>query len=406
MTLIECFHDSLVESMTVCLRLMPDRLILLGSAAQMSAPARRFQIILEQRKLHTKVVLFDLFGKRLSEITSALTKIVQGEEKCVIDLTDGDEIAVMAIGAMIAGMDDQTLRGISVQKYDPNKDRFTGLLGGSVVAGQGVSLTIQELVTLHGGIIHPGSYQPPKDSTPTQLKPLWELVAQAPKDWNRTISVLKEFESYADSKTEVFLILRHLQNSIADFEEKVELIRELLDELSQRGIIKDDSSRDCLHYAYTSPLLQYCMQKAGNALEVKVLLEARALLKNGKPFFSDCQTGVNIDWDGIVYDPMDRMPETRNEIDVVLMSGLTPLFISCKNGNIGDEELYKLHTVAQRFGGPHARKMLIATDLDRKSHAANRSFSQRAWDMDIFLVTDAAELSKEEWRQVFLQAMQ
>ena len=148
------------------------------------------------------------------------------------------------------------------------------------------------------------------------------------------------------------------------------------------------------------------MQKAGNALEVKVLLEARALLKNGKPFFSDCQTGVNIDWDGIVYDPMDRMPETRNEIDVVLMSGLTPLFISCKNGNIGDEELYKLHTVAQRFGGPHARKMLIATDLDRKSHAANRSFSQRAWDMDIFLVTDAAELSKEEWRQVFLQAMQ
>ncbi len=406
MTLIECFHDSLVESMTVCLRFMPDRLILLGNAAQMSAPARRFQGILEQRKLRTKVVLFDLLEKSLSEITAALTKIVQGEEKCVIDLTDGDEIAVMAIGAMIAGMDDQTLHGISVQKYDPEKDRFTQLLGNPVVAGQGISLTIQELVALHGGIIHPGSYQPPKDSTPAQLEPLWDLVAQAPKDWNRTISVLNEFESYADSKTEVFLMLRYLQNSIANFEEKVEMIRELLGKLSQRGIIKDDSSRDCLHYTYTSPILQYCMQKAGNALEVKVLLEARALLKNGKPFFSDCQTGVNIDWDGIVYDPMERMPETRNEIDVVLMSGLTPLFISCKNGNIGDEELYKLHTVAQRFGGPHARKMLIATDLDRKSHAANRSFSQRAWDMDIFLVTDAAELSKEEWRQVFLQAMQ
>lgn len=406
MTLIECFHDSLVESMTVCLRFMPDRLILLGNAAQMAAPARRFQGILEQRKLRTKVVIFDLFEKSLSEITAALTKVVQGEEKCVIDLTDGDEIAVMAVGAMIAGMDEQMLQGISVQKYDPEKDSFTGLLGDPVVAGHGVSLTIQELIALHGGLIHPGSYQPPKDATPALLEPLWELVAKAPKEWNRTISVLNEFESYADSKTEVFLMLRHLQNSIADFEEKVELMRGLLDELSQRGIIKDESSPNCLHYTYTSPILHYGMQKAGNALEFKVLLEARALLKNGRPFFSDCQTGVNIDWDGIVYDPMDHMPETRNEIDVVLMSGLTPLFISCKNGNIDDEELYKLHTVAQRFGGPHARKMLIATDLDRKSPAANRSFSQRAWDMDIFLVTDAAELSKEEWRKIFLQAIQ
>ena len=116
--------------------------------------------------------------------------------------------------------------------------------------------------------------------------------------------------------------------------------------------------------------------------------------------------GVGIDWDGVVHDPVRRVAETRNEIDVVLMHGTTPLFISCKNGNIGEEELYKLNTVARRFGGPYAKKMLIATDLDRKSPTANRAFIQRAWDMDIFLVTDAAELSGEEWKQIFRQAMQ
>jgi hypothetical protein len=113
---------------------------------------------------------------------------------------------------------------------------------------------------------------------------------------------------------------------------------------------------------------------------------------------------VSIDWDGMV-DFVGNTPETRNEIDVVLMNGTTPLFVSCKNGNIGDEELYKLNTVAARFGGPYAKKMLVATELDRKSPQANRSFMQRAWDMDIFLVTDAAELTKEEWQAAFCQAV-
>ena len=160
---------------------------------------------------------------------------------------------------------------------------------------------------------------------------------------------------------------------------------------------------DTRQYTYTSPLLRYCTQKAGNMLEIKTLLEAKAL--SGDARFDDCQMSVTIDWDGITHTPLERIPETKNEIDVMLTRGMTPLFISCKNGDIGDEELYKLHTVATRFGGPRAKKMLIATDLDRKSVAANRSFIQRAWDMDIFVVTDAAELSREDWAEVFRTAM-
>ena len=91
---------------------------------------------------------------------------------------------------------------------------------------------------------------------------------------------------------------------------------------------------------------------------------------------------------------------------MILIHGTTPLFISCKNGAIGEDELYKLHTVAQRFGGPNAKKMLIATDLYHKNPKSTRAFAQRAWDMDIFLVTDAAACTKEEWQQIFLQAMQ
>ena len=101
----------------------------------------------------------------------------------------------------------------------------------------------------------------------------------------------------------------------------------------------------------------------------------------------------------------EKIPDTRNEIDVVLMHGVVPLFVSCKNGNIEEEELYKLHTVAERFGGPLARKMLIATELDRKSESADRAFVQRAWDMNVYLVKNAGNMSDGEWRKVFTDAV-
>ena len=80
-----------------------------------------------------------------------------------------------------------------------------------------------------------------------------------------------------------------------------------------------------LKYTYASDLLRYCTLKAGNVLEVKTLLEGRRIMENGVPLFGDSRMGVSIDWDGVVHNPMKRLPETRNEIDVVLMQGTKAL---------------------------------------------------------------------------------
>jgi hypothetical protein len=205
---------------------------------------------------------------------------------------------------------------------------------------------------------------------------------------------------------DIDLDLNYLMNVLPGFEYKEPLLREFLNKLIRCGAVYDRSTRDRLSYSYTSDLMRYCTLKAGNILETKVLMEAQTLLQDGALFFQDCRMGVTIDWDGVIHAPMEHLPETRNEIDVIAMRGVTPLFISCKNGNIGEEELYKLHTVATRFGGTNARKMLIASDLDQKSSSGNHAFIQRAWDMNIILMTDAASLTKEGWRDLFKIAMQ
>ena len=45
---------------------------------------------------------------------------------------------------------------------------------------------------------------------------------------------------------------------------------------------------------------------------------------------------------------VDRAPEMVNEIDVMMMHGMQPVFISCKNGSVETEELYKLLKTARR----------------------------------------------------------
>lgn len=407
MTLIECFTNSHIDNIAACLRLRPDKMVLVGNIADMRAPAKRYQKLLKKRGIAAEIILRDVQHMDLDDIFETLKKEIFDAVECVIDLTGGDESVVMAIGAVLAQLPVGVRQNIGVQKFDHNANVVRDCIhNNQEIQTSAVKLTVAELIELHGGRTHDDAYQPPTDCNPRDLAGLWDIVSEAPANWNRAIMMLSEFESRSDSKTEVFLPLKYLRSSISNFEVKEDGVRALLGKLHRQNIIDDQSSNSTLEYTYNSQMLRYCTQKAGNVLEMKTLLEGRAVLKNGAPYFHDCQMSVSIDWDDVIHDPVDLIPKTRNEIDVVLMHGTTPLFISCKNGNIGEEELYKLHTVAERFGGSYAKKMLIATDLDRKSPTANRAFIQRAWDMDIFLVTDAAELSREEWRQIFTQALQ
>ena len=407
MTLIECFTGAHIDNIAACLRLRPEKMVLLGDAAEMAEAARRYEKLLQQRRQETRIKLWDTGGMDLRQLRESLDILIRQEEDCVIDLTGGDEMVIMAFGAVLVQLEERLRQKIRVEKYDRETGRVQSCIGDRcAISSHPEQLTVEELIALHGGCLHREGYQPPQSSTARDIRGLWRVVSDEPKTWNKSIQMLNEFESRADSRQQVYLPLNYLRGGIPNFDRKETAVRELLDKLQRRGVIRDESSRNALEYTYESPLLSYCTAKAGNVLEVKTLLEGRSVTENGRPFFGDSRMSVIIDWDGVVHDPAQRIPETRNEVDVVLMHGLTPLFISCKNGAIGEDELYKLHTVAGRFGGPYAKKMLIATDMDQGNMSSNRAFIQRAWDMDIFLVTDAAELADAEWEAVFKQAVQ
>ena len=406
MTLLEFFTESHIDNIAACLRLRPESMIIVGDIDKMRTPVKRYRQLLKQRKQRTEITMCDVQGKDLGQTRKVLNRLVQSDEQMVIDLTGGDETALLAVGAALAELDADNLQRIRVEKFDHEHGVVIDCLNGNrSFTAKTITLTVEELISLHGGSIHSSTYQPPADCRCSELDGLWDIVSHSPHSWNKSITHLNEFESRSGFKTRIHLPLGHLRQDIHDFAEKEQAVRDLLDKLEKAGVIYNNSTDSLLDYTYRSAMLRYCTLKAGNALEIKTLLEGRSALENGRPMFHSCQTSVNIDWGGEAYDPEKDIAETSNEIDAVLMHGSTALFVSCKNGTIDEEELYKLHTVATRFGGPYAKKMLIATELDRRSIRAYQAFTQRAWDMDIFLVPDAAELSPEEWPQVFMKAM-
>jgi len=413
MVLIECFTPRHIENISTCLRLKPQKLVMISKGEEMEEPLKRYRSLLEERLPKTAVKDCDVTGFDFGDCCAEFRKLLAPEEEYAIDLSGGDALTVMAMGAAVAELTPQKRQSIRVLKYDEKLETLQDCIHDCrEIPGAPVELTVREVIRLHGGMVHPASWQPPEDFTVRRLAPLWKVVTSSPGDWNKQQGYLSEAQKIVEKREEEQetvregethnLPLQLLKSKMSPkvFEEKEKGIRALLSEMDRRGVAVDRSNNRAFSYTYTDPVFRWCLEKAGNALELKVLLEARALEVDGKKYFNDCMMGVHIDWDGKIKNEGPRMiiPETRNEIDVVLMHGLIPYFISCKNGTIEEEEIYKLSVVSRFFGGPHARVMLIATKPD----AVGGALIQRALDMGVQLVPNAAE-KDHDWRRMFLR---
>jgi hypothetical protein len=173
---------------------------------------------------------------------------------------------------------------------------------------------------------------------------------------------------------------------------------DFVQKMVEKGFVTDFwLGQNHISYCYKNAVARRCLKSPGDILEVKVLAKAMSLQENGKPYFDSCHIGVNIDWDGV-----DRhADDTRNEIDVILMRSLTPIFISCKIGEIKEIEPYKLWTVAERFGGKNVKKVLIASDFKRDNEKSENSFLNRAKEMGITFIANATEMTPTQWKNVF-----
>ncbi len=270
-------------------------------------------------------------------------------------------------------------------------------------------LTVRDNILLYGGSVVP--YDGNKgtfdwvldDEFVADVKEMWEICRTNPGLWNVQIGTFRFmlFEMHCEDLAELEFSAEKKRAEELMKSRRLKFVwsQSLVKALCKDGLlIKVSDDEETVRYMFKNEQVKRCLTTAGTVLELMVLFYARdAKEKDGTAKFSDAVNGVFIDWDAELHGIDDRIKDTENEVDVILMKGLVPIFISCKNGYVDENELYKLSTIAAKFGGPNAKKALITTYFGHEEDPGYMHFVQRAKDMNIQLIDGVHEFSNEKF---------
>ncbi len=399
MTVVEFFACAPIENMVSCFLLKPDKVIFIGGGRRAKRRISAYSSIAARRGINAVFEHRTVPTNSINAIVSCLIDVVETEDECCFDLTGGDDLALVAMGIVYEKY--KSTKNLQMHRYNFNSSRMTDCDGDGFVA---MSLPFTELsadenMALHGGVIASGM-RADGLGTSQDIDALWSVCKSATVEWNKSMAKLAELLTaarFSDNGLCVSLKDGEGKKRFSDYEKRKAYVLKFLDKLGRKGLITHvKKEKDGFGFAYKNAFVKRALGKSGNVLEYKMLsVASSAKDKHGLPTFADAVCGAVIDWDGLLAGEGVSFGGTINEVDLVLMRGLTPIFVSCKNGGVEEVELYKLNTVAARFGNRYAKKLLVCSGLNKKGQGLEY-FRSRAEELGVVLVEKAHKMTDKE----------
>lgn len=406
MTYIEFYDTTEAENICACLAHAPQRVILVGPDEELLLD--RIQRYRKLLKKHDLTPQFDhrcVDNNCISQIINVLSDLVEEYEDCAFDLTGGDDLYLTAVGIVT---ERYSARAIQMHRFDLRSGQVhdCDLDGVNLLTANQPRISVLENVRLYGGTVVYENFQPGTtpiwDMSPEfieDIRTMWSICSnpsrQKPEqEWNAQINTLAEADKLMPKGSDPLLtrVPVHVLSNRGEFT----IIPEILDALRDACLLERYCyDGDTLELVYKNLQVKKCLTKAGQVLEMAIYAAALELEEDGESVYQDVENGVCIDWDGMI---QSKFRDTRNEIDVLMMRGMIPVFVSCKNGEVLPEELYKLNSVAQYFGGHLAVKILVAPALRYRSDA--KKIKNRAQELGIHVVDEVGGKSWRVLRQI------
>ena len=408
MTYIEFFDKDVCENICSCLVNPPERVILIGDNKKLlEKHADRYDKLFCSKGFDIEFLYHSVNKNQILSIIAALTDIIEEYDNCVFDLTGGDELYLTAVGILFERFKDKNLQmhRINIRNgmiMDCDCD------GNTIETDSIIPLSIEEYLRLYGGNIvyneqkSEGTYKwCLNEDFLDDFFVMWSVCKRDVRLWNAQISVWAEtFElsGSVEGTLSISIPVDILKEKLKSGGSYI-CIKSIVNALKKYALMTLSEQSGVLHISFKNEQVQRCLTKAGQVLELFVYISAlNATEKDGSKSYSDVMTGVQIDWDGDIHTQKNAC-DTQNEIDVMMMHGLIPIFVSCKNGSVDMNELYKLNTVAERFGGVYSKKVLVATALD--DSLPSKHIRTRAKDMNIRLIENLQSMTESELTKAF-----
>ena len=407
MTYVEFFDTIASENISACLTCAPDRVIYIGDNSKlMKKHISNYEKVFADRGHNIEFLFKTVSKSNLDNAVELISEIVEAYDDCVFDITGGEEILTLALGIVYSKYPEKNiqihkfnLRNNAV--YDCDKD-------GTTIYQDTPILSIEENIKIYGGEVAYGAIDEDKtykwDLTPdflSDINLIWNVCKGNVRYWNMQICIFEAAEIVGgrgeDDLTTV-VSRAALEQYLTQHKAKYKTAKGIIAYLLKNGLLtyfEDDETTVTI--SYKNEQVKKCLTKAGQALEMKIYVTAKDILdKDGTPVYDDALNGVVIDWDGEFHDEsVEDEYDTENEIDIMLMHNIVPVFISCKNGIVTADELYKLNTVAERFGGQYSKKVLVATSISDFCEQG-MYLRQRAKDMNIKLIEGVQDIDDTE----------
>ena len=298
------------------------------------------------------------------KVEKTLRRLLDRHEDCAIDIAGGTDAALFAAGACSGNT--------PVYTYSRKQNTFFEIKNAPFARGLScpVRLDAASCFLMAGGELQQGraDNRELKNRLP-QIEKLFGVYSAYRRIWNRQVSYFQRISSAADPDCAA----RGHRTEKADHGQ-VTADEALLRALSEAELIHDLAlDEETVAFRFADPQVRFWLRDMGSALELRVYqacVEAHC--------FDDVVLSAVVNWRA-----GEKRDAVTNEIDVMAVRGIQPIFISCKTCEIKTEALNELAILRDRFGGKGSRAVIVTSAPGARSRAVMR---QRAAELGIEVI--------------------
>ncbi len=333
----------------------------------------------KRKKLRCKPRFYYLDIWNPASAQRALAAVVRDYPGCVFDFTGGKDLLLVMAGMLSAERD------IPAFHIDIRRGRFGNLRHCEKYAKNFTlpRFTAEDLLAVTGATIHGFGHVTPG-----------QLVGEFEKDAQAAFALqMKNTRAWAD-------LVNYLQvcclgsegdelsiggaKTMSGERQLVQYNPAIMEELLACGLFTQyHLEGKGVFFTFKNPLVKRCLLSVGVWLELHCYYAAK-----NAAFFEEALSSVIIDWDGA-----EGKPNTaKNEVDLLLVKGVTPVFVSCKMGLPSALALSEVKQLSDKFAGSFGRAAMVTAQRLGKEAAA---LQNRAEELRILLL-DGNDLEEEK----------
>ncbi len=353
-TLIELYDERPIENVLASEVFRPQRTVFLcpSEIAQNKQIKSKLCAYFRHRGLETELIFVESSLLSAEKIEKQLRKISSEYPGCVVDITGGSESALFACGAVCSELN------IPAFTYSRKSGCFYNVVGADFADRLTCTLThtVEDCFLMAGGSLRQGRVDNKVLSKYADtFDAFFKIYLDNRSDWTRAVSYLQSVSQNKNGQKMSLKVDSPLSVK-AEQGRYVPAPVKILAALEKIGYVKNLAiGTERVSFTFKDQQIRSWLRDVGSVLELYVWRECTL-----SGFFGDVVTSAVVDWEGV-----HARDGVTNEIDVMAMRGIMPVFISCKTCAVTTEALNELSILRDRFGGKGAKAAIVTAERCR-----------------------------------------